>query len=305
FFQISHSSLPGTGVGLAIVKELVAVHYGKIDVESTPGKGTTFTVRLLTNRITPFTASEADSVDEIAQGEDEPAQPVILLVEDDVDLRQYVASSLELHYTLILADHGVQGWELATKHIPDLIISDVMMAEMDGFEMVSKLKENRSTSHIPIILFTDKDQEIDRQRGYELGVDSYLIKPVRPVLLHKRIENILSNRKHIHNYVLQQLPPRRKKPAETEPLDVNLWKENSFVREFAEIVERHMQDEVLDATKLAEKMNMSQSTLYRKLKALTGKNINQLVRKIRIQKAANLLQSGQYNVTEASFMVGI
>jgi len=121
--------------------------------------------------------------------------------------------------------------------------------------------------------------------------------------LHKRIENILSNRKNIHNYVLQKLPSKTEKP--TNELDTDLWKENTFVQEFVEIVERYMQDDVLDAAKLAEKMNMSQSTLYRKLKALTGKNINQLVRKIRIQKAATLLQSGQYNVTEASFMVGI
>ena len=302
FFQIDHQAQPGTGIGLAMVKELVAVHYGKIDIKSKVGDGTEFCVRLLTNHIA-ITPQQEEIVDDAIHLENEDSQPVILVVEDDVDLRNYIVASLETHYTILLADNGIQGLDAATKHIPDLIISDVMMAGLDGFEMVGKLKENRSTSHIPIILFTAKDQEIDRQRGYELGVDSYLIKPVHPALLHKRIENILSNRKNVHNYVLQKLPSQTEKP--TNELDTDLWKENTFVQEFVEIVERYMQDDVLDAAKLAEKMNMSQSTLYRKLKALTGKNINQLVRKIRIQKAAILLQSGQYNITEASFMVGI
>lgn len=302
FFQIDHQAQPGTGIGLAMVKELVAVHYGKIDIKSKVGDGTEFCVRLLTNHIA-ITPQQEEIADDAIHLENEDSQPVILVVEDDVDLRNYIVASLETHYTILLADNGIQGLDAATKHIPDLIISDVMMAGLDGFEMVGKLKENRSTSHIPIILFTAKDQEIDRQRGYELGVDSYLIKPVHPALLHKRIENILSNRKNVHNYVLQKLPSQTEKP--TNELDTDLWKENTFVQEFVEIVERYMQDDVLDAAKLAEKMNMSQSTLYRKLKALTGKNINQLVRKIRIQKAATLLQSGRYNITEASFMVGI
>ncbi len=302
FFQIDHQAQPGTGIGLAMVKELVAVHYGKIDIKSKVGDGTEFCVRLLTNHIA-ITPQQEKMADDAIHLENEDSQPVILIVEDDVDLRNYIVASLETHYTILLANNGIQGLDAATKHIPDLIISDVMMTGLDGFEMVGKLKENRSTSHIPIILFTAKDQEIDRQRGYELGVDSYLIKPVHPALLHKRIENILSNRKNVHNYVLQKLPSKTEKP--TNELDTDLWKENTFVQEFVEIVEHYMQDDVLDAAKLAEKMNMSQSTLYRKLKALTGKNINQLVRKIRIQKAAILLQSGQYNITEASFMVGI
>ncbi|MBD1425433.1 hybrid sensor histidine kinase/response regulator transcription factor [Sphingobacterium arenae] len=302
FFQIDHQAQPGTGIGLAMVKELVAVHYGKIDIKSKVGEGTEFCVRLLTNHI-EITPQHEKMADDTIHLENEDSQPVILIVEDDVDLRNYIVASLETHYTVLLANNGIQGLDAATKHIPDLIISDVMMTGLDGFEMVGKLKENRSTSHIPIILFTAKDQEIDRQRGYELGVDSYLIKPVHAALLHKRIENILSNRKNIHNYVLQKLPSKTAKP--TNELDTDLWKENTFVQEFVEIVERYMQDDVLDAAKLAEKMNMSQSTLYRKLKALTGKNINQLVRKIRIQKAATLLQSGRYNITEASFMVGI
>jgi len=290
FFQIDGTSLPGTGIGLAIVKELVAVHHGKIEVRSLMGQGSEFCIHLLTNRV-------AEAVQPLVNNEE-----VILLVEDDIDLRQYLTSTLESHYKVITADNGKEGFEKANDDIPDLIISDVMMAGGDGFEMVHKLKERRETSHIPVILLTAKDSDIDKQKGYELGVDSYLIKPILPILLIKRIENILSNRKIVHDYLMQKTSLRENPHSN---LPEGLWKDNTFVQEFIEIVEKHMQDDVLETTKLAEKMNMSHSTLYRKLKALTGKNINQLVRKIRIQKAAELLRSGQYNVTEVSFMVGI
>lgn len=303
FFQIEEHTRPGTGIGLAIVKELVTVHYGKIEVTSTVGEGSEFCIRLLTNRVNPIqdqlsTASGTGDTASVA-----PQQPIVLLVEDDADLRTYLAAVLADQYTVSTACNGLEGFEIAAEQIPDLIISDVMMADMDGFEMAAKLKETKATSHIPIILFTAKDRDADRQKGYEIGVDSYLTKPVRPTVLFKRIENILSNRKYMHDYLSQKLlsaANRLDHDSEEE-----LWRENAFVQEFVAIVERHMQEDVLDAVYLAEKMNMSQSTLYRKLKALTGKNINQLVRKIRIQKAATLLRSGQYNVTEVSFIVGI
>lgn len=300
FFQIEGHTPPGTGIGLAIVKELVAVHYGKIEVTSAIGEGSEFCVRLLTNPVKPlhnqsYNATETTSATS--------PQPAVLLVEDDTDLRTYLSAVLADQYTVYSAANGREGFEIASEQIPDLIISDVMMADMDGFEMTTKLKESTSTSHIPIILFTAKDRDVDRQKGYEIGVESYLTKPVRPTLLFKRIENILSNRKHMHDHLSQKL--RSTIPPTDPDAEKGLWRENTFVQEFIAIVERHMQDDILDAVHLAEKMNMSQSTLYRKLKALTGKSINQLVRKIRVQKAAALLQSGQYNVTEVSFLVGI
>lgn len=301
FFQIDATSLPGTGIGLALVKELVAVHYGKIEVKSRVGQGSEFCIHLLTNRVIEAVQPLVnDDHEDLSDTTTQP--PLILLVEDDIDLRQYLTSTLQIHYKIITADNGNEGFDKANEDIPDLIISDVMMVGGDGFEMVHKLKERRDTSHIPVILLTAKDSDIDKQKGYELGIDSYLTKPIRPTLLFKRIENILSNRKIVHDYLMQQTSLK----TNSEPyLMENLWKDNTFVQEFVEIVEKHMQDDVIETTKLAEKMNMSHSTLYRKLKALTGKNINQLVRKIRIQKAAELLRSGQYNVTEVSFMVGV
>lgn len=297
YYQIPGTGTQGTGIGLALVKELVAIHHGKVEVRSTFGLGATFTVKL--------------KVDQFVVQESEPPpatqRPLILLVEDDSELRAYLGSTLQRQYDVVLAENGVVGYQMAIARVPDLVISDIMMSDMDGFQLVQQLKQERSTSHIPLLLLTAKNTDVDRQRGYDLGIDSYLIKPVSAALLFKRIDNLLSRQKQINELILQSLSAQSSySNAETEQkAQEELWRENEFVRDFMQIVEQHMQDEVLDAATLADRMNMSQSTLYRKLKGITGKNINQLVRKIRIHKAADLLRTGKYNVTEVSFMVGI
>lgn len=308
FYQVPRSAVQGTGVGLALVKELAAIHHGKISVKSEPGTGSEFCVRLLTNSVVSaldLTDVSSDS-DNITETPGEDLHPLLLLVEDDRDLRKYLISLLSSKYEVIQAENGYQGLELAKSRVPDLILSDVTMPDMDGFRMLEELKQERETSHIPIIFLTARDSEPDKERGYELGIDSYLTKPVSPQLLYRRIENLLVKRKAVYTEVLGQLSSQTMQgttgAAATHP---ELWRENVFVQEFVYLVEDCIQDEVLDAATLAEKMNMSQSTLYRKLKGLTGKNINQLVRKVRIQKAAKLLRSGQYNITEVSLMVGI
>lgn len=308
FYQVPRSVAQGTGVGLALVKELSAIHHGKISVKSEVGNGSEFTVRLLTNAVHPETDVAATFPDAeramLMPGDNQ--RPLLLLVEDDPDLRAYLTSLLCIKYDVIQAQNGHDGFGLAKSRIPDLILSDVMMPDMDGFRMLEELKQERETSHIPMIFLTAKVSESDKERGYELGVDSYLTKPVSPQLLYRRIENLLLKRKAVYAEVLGQLSAQHKQDADGEiTAHTDLWRENAFVQEFVNMVEACIQDEVLDAATLADKMNMSQSTLYRKLKGLTGKNINQLVRKVRIQKAAQLLLSGQYNITEVSLMVGI
>lgn len=299
YYQVANTGTQGTGIGLALVKELVAIHHGKIDVNSTFGLGTTFTVKLKTDRL-PVENGELPVSSQ---------RPLVLLVEDDLELREYLGSTLQRQYDVVLAENGTLGYHMAMARVPDLVISDIMMPDMDGFQLVKQLKQERSTSHIPLLLLTAKNTDADRQRGYDLGIDSYLIKPVTAALLFKRIDNLLSRQKQINELILESLntkPSFSTTNIELEPKpSEELWRENEFVQDFMQIVEQHMQDEVLDAAALADRMNMSQSTLYRKLKGITGKNINQLVRKIRIHKAADLLRSGKYNVTEVSFMVGI
>lgn len=308
FYQVPKSVSHGSGIGLALAKELAAIHHGRIYVKSELGKGSEFSVRLVTNTVLPSVAPPMPDLQPTALDIRLPLddqRQLLLLVEDDNDLRDYLSSVLGTKYELVTAENGLQGLEFAKSRIPDIILSDLAMPDMDGFAMLEALKCERETSHIPIILLTARDNEVDMGRGYELGVDSYLTKPVSPKLLHYRIENLLTKRKTIYNELLGQLSTQVKQGTTEAPVNTELWRENAFVKEFVTLVEEGIQDEVLDTATLAEKMNMSQSTLYRKLKGITGKNINQLVRKVRIQKAAQLLRSGQYNITEVSLMVGI
>lgn len=308
FYQVPQNTGDGAGVGLSLVKQLAAIHHGQVSVKSELDWGSEFCVRLLTNLVSPQIPylSEHDAVLDEQKTPQLESLPMVLLVEDDIDLRAYLSTLLASKYNVITAENGKQGFQLAKSHVPDIIVSDLMMPEMDGFAMLQALKLERETSHIPTILLTAKSSETDKHRGYELGLDSYLTKPISTQLLYGRIDNLLSKRKSLYEEVLSQLS-NQIKITEVIPAEVEAdpWRENDFVKEFANLVERLMHQEVLDAATLAENMNMSQSTLYRKLKALTGKNINQLVRKVRMQKAAQLLDSGKYNINEVSFMVGI
>ncbi len=308
FYQVPRAISQGTGVGLALTKELVSIHGGKITVESVLGKGTTFTVRLITNAALDSNSEHLEQ-DPGEETEKHLGQQkvLILLVEDDPDLREYLATTLQSQYDTISAKNGTEGLLMAKQRIPDVILSDIMMPDMDGFTMLSKLKSERNTSHIPVIFLTAKDTDLERERGYSLGVDSFLTKPTSAAVLFNRIENLLEKKKNVYAEVITTLLETGASQPKQEVLkkEDSAFVENEFVQEFVKIVRDHLQDEVLDAAKLAQKMNMSQSTLYRKLKGITGKNINQLVRKVRIHRAAELLQLGQHNVTEVSFLVGM
>lgn len=308
FYQVPQNTGAGAGVGLSLVKQLSAIHHGQVSVKSELDWGSEFCVRLLANpvslQIPSLTEQDVLIVEQKVPQPD--LLPMVLLVEDDVDLSAYLTALLASKYSVITAENGKQGFQLAKRHVPDIIVSDLMMPEMDGFAMLRALKKERETSHIPTILLTAKSSETDKHRGYELGLDSYLTKPISTQLLYGRIDNLLSKRKSLYEEVLNQLSNQIKNQ---EIINVEMegdpWRENDFVKEFVSLVEKLMHQEILDTATLAENMNMSQSTLYRKLKALTGKNINQLVRKVRMQKAAQLLNSGKYNINEVSFMVGI
>lgn len=314
----------GTGIGLALVKSLAELHEGTLRVNSTIGKGTVFSFRLQKNNNYPNAlhkekAEETNSLgstedlDLLTKEEEETSSlnPLILIIEDNDDIREYIAESLEDDYRITTACNGKEGLKLATAQIPDIIVSDIMMPVMDGIELCRKVKEDMRTCHIPVILLTAKNSIQDKEEGYESGADSYLTKPFSAKLLRTRICNLLESRKQLSiiianrfitsNTTENTVPQSTKRVQESlalNPLDQN------FLDKLTCIVEENISSDKLDMAFLQDKMGMSHSTLYRKVKGLTGISANEFIQKIRLKHAMELLQEGGYNSTEAAYASG-
>ena len=278
----------GTGIGLSLVKNLVALHEGEIRVESAPNQGSTFYVSLLTDNSYPQ-ALHADSQEKESNVQHiEEAQvnqvsssdkPILLVVEDNPDICDYIAESFSDHFEVKTAANGKLGKESALKEIPDIIVSDIMMPVMDGNEMCRELKKDVRTSHIPIILLTAKDSLRDKEEGYQVGADSYLTKPFSA-------NAAISNKAAVITESLNKL-------------------DNEFIHKINQLIEERLSSDKIDISYLSDKMCMSNSTLYRKMKALTGLSTNEYVRKIRMKHAEQYLLEGKYNISEIAFKVGI
>lgn len=316
----------GSGIGLALVKSLADLHEGTLCVESKPGKGTTFIFRLLTDNIYPDALHKEEKPDaqyeaydaaETTEEEKEEAdlRPMILVVEDNDDIREYIVTSFSNHYRMITATNGKEGLEQAQKYIPDIIISDIMMPVMDGIELCKLIKENVVTSHIPVILLTAKDSIRDKEEGYESGADSYLTKPFSAKLLNSRVHNLLESRRKLAHLIASRTselkpntPPQSSKaqqsPAET-PDALGLSRlDEEFLSCFTAHVEENMDMDKLDMSFMMSKMHMSHSTLYRKIKSLTGMSGNEFIRKIRLKNSLRLLTEEGFNVSEAAYASG-
>lgn len=294
----ANKKVSGFGIGLALVKNLVDLHEGVIFFESQVGIGTSFRVRLLTNNYYP----EAIHID-IQQKEKEDIKyekPLVLLVEDDNDMRDYLAESLINSYEVVLAEDGIQGFTAASSHIPDIIISDIMMPNKDGIQLCKELKANMQTSHIPVILLTAKDTLQDKTEGYNVGADSYITKPFSASLLRSRIENLLENQKKIASLISSNIS--LKKTLFKDSLNKI---DNEFLEKITTIVEENLLNEKIDIPSIANELSMSYSSLYRKVKALTGITTGEFIRKIRIRKSEQLLLSGKYNISEVAHLVGL
>lgn len=301
----------GTGIGLSLVKNLVALHEGEIRVESAPNQGSTFYVSLLTDNSYPQ-ALHADSQEKESNVQHiEEAQvnqvsssdkPILLVVEDNPDICDYIAESFSDHFEVKTAANGKLGKESALKEIPDIIVSDIMMPVMDGNEMCRELKKDVRTSHISIILLTAKDSLRDKEEGYQVGADSYLTKPFSASLLHSRIENLLQSRRNLANHFSANAAISNKAAVITESLNKL---DNEFIHKINQLIEERLSSDKIDISYLSDKMCMSNSTLYRKMKALTGLSTNEYVRKIRMKHAEQYLLEGKYNISEIAFKVGI
>jgi DNA-binding response OmpR family regulator len=215
-------------------------------------------------------------------------------------------------YRIIQAENGLTGISAAIEWIPDIIVSDIMMPEMDGIALTKTLKEDIRTSHIPIILLTAKDSLDDKEEGYESGADSYLTKPFTTKLLHSRIQNLLNNRRRLTELMMLRNmagePQNGSESEETAAIEADTpvlsHLDQEFMDKMNRIIEDNMQKVDLDIAFITDKIAMSHSTFYRKVKALTGMTANEYIRKMKLRRSMALLQSGEYNVTEAAMMAG-
>ena len=327
----------GTGIGLALVKSLAQLHEADLQIDSQKGEGSKFSFVLKRSNTYPEALHKDDekldlakdiqapSTDDLKEGSDsdgneENQRPLLLIVEDNSDIRQYIEDSLQEDYRILQACNGKEGKDLAFAQVPDLIVSDIMMPEMDGIEMTKILKEDIRTSHIPIILLTAKTSATDQQEGYDSGADSYLMKPFSAKLLQSRIRNILSGRRRLAEYISQQnFPAIHRKESQTagsvqqneeqapemDPSTAQLSElDRKFLEKLNNLIEKHISTDDLDIAFMTDKMAMSHSTFYRKVKALTGMSANEYIKKAKLRKSMMLLQNEQYSISEVAMLTG-
>ncbi len=310
----------GSGIGLALAKELVSLHSGKVEVESERGKGTVFTVYLRRGRahfpeVTPTLEGEdkaktptrdtqpamdlvPEAGNELVGLENKAGQMSILVVEDCSALRGYIRRHLTQDFQLLEAVDGEEGLRMAREWTPELIVSDVMMPEMDGFQLCQALKNDQRTSHIPLILLTALADDEDKIRGLQYRADDYLTKPFNMTELHVRIQNLIQLRRQLRKRYLQMLVFPESQPLPAASMEAK------FLRRLRKLMETNLADSNFKVATLAVEAGMSERQLQRKVSALTGTKPAALLRRIRLDRAAEFLSRRVMTVTEVAFEVG-
>ena len=331
FFQ-AKGAASGTGIGLALVKSFVELHHGEARVESEPGKGSDFIVVIpreqegdsqvihndvdIVDNSTNASASDGKNVvDEsvlqyIDDGDrsrgkvqqlvsENTNRPTVLVIDDNTDIRQYERTLLQDEYIVLEAADGKEGLSVAIKEVPDLVICDVMMPVMDGLEFTKQLKTNTATSHIPVIMLTAKNLEEHRAEGYEHGADSYITKPFHSKVLLARIENLLRQRQLLKNLY------QGTKEAEKEISEAHLEdRDKQFLKQLQAIIQKNLSDSEFGVEDMGQQIGLSRVQLYRKVKAMTGSSVVDLLRKARLAKARRLLETRSMSVSEVAYEVG-
>ncbi|AUP78529.1 hybrid sensor histidine kinase/response regulator transcription factor [Flavivirga eckloniae] len=319
FFQIetSQNFSNGSGIGLTLTKRLVELHHGNIKVESELGMGSLFTVELPLGKkhlnsneifkafkhgedVANYSERKWKKPDVINKPDKEVTNknlPLLLIIEDNLDVRKFIVSCFSEEYNIQEASNGGIGYELATELIPDLIISDVMMPEMDGISLCSKLKKDINTCHIPIILLTARTSLIFKKDGLQTGADDYINKPFKPSILRLKVKNLMESRKKLHEYFIRNY---RINPKEV----VLNSKDDEFLEKAINCIERHLSNSDFNVSTFIEEIGMSRSVLFRKIKSLTGQSTTEFIRVIRIKRAAQLLVQNQMSISEIAYEVG-
>ncbi|WP_445737389.1 two-component regulator propeller domain-containing protein [Mariniflexile sp.] len=320
FYQVENLNKTyygGTGIGLEVVQNFVQLHKGKIEVESKLGEGTTFRILLpagkihfseqelltevtsaisLKERFVPRVNTEPAKED-ISTDEKTSKPYTVLIVEDNTELRNYLRDELKKDYKILVANNGKEGLEISREALPDAIITDVIMPEMDGFEFCKIIKTDIRTSHIPLLMLTAKTRIDDRIEGIGYGADAYMVKPFDMRLLKLRVSQLITSRKLIFDKYFGAISG-----AEENKNAISIDKE--FIQKVLSFINKNMSDSDLSVELLAAELNLSRSQLYRKIKTLTGQTVNEFLRKIRLQRAKQLLETGSANVSEVCYKVG-
>ncbi len=316
----------GTGIGLSLTKELVELHRGSIKVDSLEGKGTTFVIRLplgkehlkqeeicetgdddghsdCADRGDPRVPEELIYHEGAISGRMEvlmaaqPDKPMLLIVEDNTEVRQYIAANVKKEYGILEAVDGEDGWQIAVGHMPDIIVSDVMMPKLDGFRLCDRLKKDERTSHIPVILLTAKASSEDKIEGFETGADDYVLKPFDPAELKARIANLIEQRRRVHEHFrmhgLFEIDEKRITPVDQK-----------FLQNAVTVIGRHLSDVDFGVEALAAEMAVSRSVLLKKIEALVGEPPNELIRRTRMDRASRLIEENFGNISEIALEVG-
>ena len=331
FFQ-AKGAASGTGIGLALVKSFVELHHGEARVESELGKGSDFIVviprepecdsqvihndvDIVDNSVNTSASDCKNVVDEsvlqyIDDGDrsrgkvqqlvsENTNRPTVLVIDDNTDIRQYERTLLQDEYIVLEAADGKEGLSVAIKEVPDLVICDVMMPVMDGLEFTEQLKTNTATSHIPVIMLTAKNLEEHRAEGYEHGADSYITKPFHSKVLLARIENLLRQRQLL-KHLYQGSQEAEKEISESHLED----RDKQFLKQLQAIIQQNLSDSEFGVEDMGQQIGLSRVQLYRKVKAMTGSSVVDLLRKARLAKAKRLLETRSMSVSEVAYEVG-
>ncbi|MBC8319830.1 MAG: response regulator [Bacteroidetes bacterium] len=324
FYQASashKSDLEGSGIGLALAKELVELHHGKISVSSQEGIGSVFNIFLPMGDehledgdklMLPKQIDNQEVIEEIIAESHEPdsdnhkeilqSKPILLIVEDNSDLRLYIRGHLEEDYNIVEAFNGKLGFSQAIEIIPDLILSDVMMPEMDGYELCSIIKTDERTSHIPLILLTARVAQESKIEGLETGADDFLTKPFDPEELRIRIRNLINQRKSLKEKYIRDV--RLKEIHEGSENEVHISIDQKFLLRARETVKKYLSDDSFDIAVFSSEMNLSRTQLHRKLRALIDQSATEFIRTVRLNEASVLLRHKTGNISEIALEVG-
>ncbi|MCM1491479.1 MAG: substrate-binding domain-containing protein [Muribaculum sp.] len=322
FFQVDQVHPNGSGIGLSLSKAFVEMHGGSVSVDSTLNKGSVFSISLpikhIADKAEAFVSniSESDVIAELGVIENEPVidenKPLVLIVDDNKDIRAMVTQLLNDYYNIITAQDGTEGIKRAMKYVPDLIICDIMMPGIDGLECCRRLKNEVLTSHIPVLMLTACSMDEQRVQGYDSGADGYLSKPFSGVVLKSRIASLIANRKRIkelwqnstnaqstiHNAQSHPSSTNRDKLTKSQGID------NEFYNRFLEIFNEEMGNSELSVDMLASRLGFERTQFYRKIKAITNFSPVELIRNLRLKKGQVLIKTTEKTMSEIAYEVG-